>query len=320
MKVLMVNRTDPYQVLGVSRSASTDDLRRAYRRALRRSHPDTGGTAVEFHSVQAAWLAVGTPEERARFDRATHTASTRSARIPTRGFSPWAATREDTTRRTRRSATRPSYGHPGGWWRSQYLSAVDEWATAQGRTVDPYAPETLAQIPAEVHERLNAALTEEATAAALAGLGTDFTVWHDVSTDVAGGNPNEKLDHVVLGPTGLFGLLSEARPGGVLIRGGDVTGDSFGWRERPIHTLAARARFFSESVGVRFTGVVMIVPDNAGIAVPTEVSRHRGLSAVVVQLSDLAAFLTTGLPGVLPVSRDAVATAGEHLRRSVQFV
>jgi molecular chaperone DnaJ len=106
----------------------------------------------------------------------------------------------------------------------------------------------------------------------------------------------------------------------VHVRGGDVAGDGFGWRERPIRTLTSRARFFSENVGVRFTAVVMVVPEDAGIDVPTEISRLRGLSAIIVNRSDVAGFLRLGIPGVMPVNRDAVAAAAEHLRRSVQFV
>jgi curved DNA-binding protein CbpA len=60
--------SDAYAVLGVSSDASEEDLRRAYRKALRRTHPDTGGVAAEFHAVQAAWESVGTPEDRARYD------------------------------------------------------------------------------------------------------------------------------------------------------------------------------------------------------------------------------------------------------------
>jgi hypothetical protein len=310
----MASRSNPYDVLGVSNTAPTDELRRAYRSALRRTHPDTGGDAKEFHAVQAAWDLVGTPEDRDRFDRA-------SAAQP-RGFTPWARSGADAPpRRQPPQAAQTSYGHPGGWWRSQYVGSVREWAVARGlATVDPYDPQTIAELPGDVRQRLHAALTEEATAAALNALGSGFTVWHDVSTDVAGGNPDEKLDHIVLGPTGLFALLSEDREGTVHVRGADVSGDGFGWRERPIRTLTSRARFFSENVGVRFTAVVMVVPDDSGIDEPTEISRLRGLSAIIVNRSDVAGLLRLGIPGVLPVGRDAVAAAADHLRRSIQFV
>jgi len=51
----------PYEVLGVSSTATQDDLRRAYRRLVRETHPDTGGDAERFTSVQVAWERVGDP-------------------------------------------------------------------------------------------------------------------------------------------------------------------------------------------------------------------------------------------------------------------
>jgi molecular chaperone DnaJ len=326
--------SDAYEVLGVTSSATEDELRRAYRRALRRTHPDTGGVAVEFHAVQAAWESVGTPEDRARYDR-TAAAFPGSSTAPGYAGSPWSTwSPPNSSGSTRSSGTRGgrnpfrgaasaggTYGHAGLWWRKQYVAGVSEWAQRMGLvTVDPYDPRLAPTLPGNVRQCLVASLTEEATAQALTGIGSAFTIWHDVSTEVAGGNPEEKLDHIVLGPTGLFALLSEDRGGEVFVRGGDVSGDGFGWRERPIRTLTSRASFFSENMGVRFTAVVMVVPDDAGITIPTEVSRLRGLSAVLVRRSDLAPFLRLGLPGTLPVSPETVTAAREHLRRTIQFV
>lgn len=50
--------TTPYELLGVSPTASQDELRAAYRRACRLHHPDRGGDAAEFHRVQTAWAAI----------------------------------------------------------------------------------------------------------------------------------------------------------------------------------------------------------------------------------------------------------------------
>lgn len=50
----------PYRVLGVQRRASADELRRAYREAARRTHPDRGGDPVAFAEVGAAWRAIQT--------------------------------------------------------------------------------------------------------------------------------------------------------------------------------------------------------------------------------------------------------------------
>ncbi|MFZ5719010.1 MAG: DnaJ C-terminal domain-containing protein [Pseudomonadota bacterium] len=64
---------DPYQELGVSRTASADEIRKAFRKLAKENHPDTnpGNKAAEerFKKVSAAFDIVGDPEKRKKFDR-----------------------------------------------------------------------------------------------------------------------------------------------------------------------------------------------------------------------------------------------------------
>lgn len=64
---------DPYSVLGVARTASDDEIRRAYRRLAKENHPDLNPdntAAVErFKRINAANDIVGDPEKRKLFDR-----------------------------------------------------------------------------------------------------------------------------------------------------------------------------------------------------------------------------------------------------------
>ena len=60
---------DLYEVLGIDRSATADDIRTAYRQRARETHPDAGGLPGEFQAVQAAWEVLGDPEQRRRYDR-----------------------------------------------------------------------------------------------------------------------------------------------------------------------------------------------------------------------------------------------------------
>ncbi|GAA0583925.1 DnaJ C-terminal domain-containing protein [Craurococcus roseus] len=64
---------DPYKILGVERTASADEIRKAYRTLAKRWHPDTNPDKPEaearFKAVSAAYALLSDPDQRARFDR-----------------------------------------------------------------------------------------------------------------------------------------------------------------------------------------------------------------------------------------------------------
>lgn len=57
-----------YQTLGVERTASADEIKRAYRRLAGQHHPDKGGDTRLFQEIQAAYDVLGNPQRRAEYD------------------------------------------------------------------------------------------------------------------------------------------------------------------------------------------------------------------------------------------------------------
>ena len=129
----------------------------------------------------------------------------------------------------------------------------------------------LRSAPREVRHLLAAAVAEEDTARVLSTLGIGFTVWHDVRTDAAGPSAGlvrgrddrGKLDHIVLGPTGLWAMLSEDWGEPVKTKRGELIGPALAPGERPVHELSVRARAFARAARVKFSALVVVVPDGA---------------------------------------------------------
>ena len=298
----------PYEVLGVSPSASHDELRRAYRKLARETHPDTGGSSARFVAVQLAWERIGTPEDRAAYDRG------RPSRTADEPHESWAAP----SARPRAQDTRPparAYGHPGGWRRERFLGLMREWVGIGAPLPDPYDPALVRSAPREIRHTLADALAEESTARTLSTLGIGFTVWHDVAMDDA----ERKIDHIVLGPTGLFAMLSEDFGGPVRVRRGELIGEELAG-EQPVHELAARARSLARELRVKFTGLVIVLPDDAIDDPVTPLGTVRGATAVAVQQSYLGMLLRQGLPGTAPIGGNELFDVRTRLQSGIQFV
>ncbi|MCD6351951.1 MAG: molecular chaperone DnaJ [Armatimonadetes bacterium] len=72
----MADAIDYYQVLGVSRDASAEEIRKAYRRLARKYHPDVnpGDKEAEekFKQISQAYAVLSDPEKRRKYDQFGH--------------------------------------------------------------------------------------------------------------------------------------------------------------------------------------------------------------------------------------------------------
>jgi len=59
---------DLYSVLGVARTATPDEIKRAYRKLASQHHPDKGGDTQRFQEVEEAYRILSDPEKRAVHD------------------------------------------------------------------------------------------------------------------------------------------------------------------------------------------------------------------------------------------------------------
>ena len=75
----MTTKRDLYEVLGISRNASPDEIKKAYRKLAIQYHPDKnpGDKSAEekFKEIAEAYAILSDPEKRSRYDRFGHTAT-----------------------------------------------------------------------------------------------------------------------------------------------------------------------------------------------------------------------------------------------------
>lgn len=61
---------DPYTILGVSKNASADEVKKAYRKLAHQHHPDKkGGNEAKFKEINEAYQILSDPDKKARYDQ-----------------------------------------------------------------------------------------------------------------------------------------------------------------------------------------------------------------------------------------------------------
>ena len=112
----MVAELDPYSVLGVPRTASREEIARAYRRLAKQHHPDAGAsvTTAAMARINEAWHILSDPMRRARWERLN------TVTAPPH----WVATPADVARRPRPEAKAPPSPMDSGWVAIGILAGV----------------------------------------------------------------------------------------------------------------------------------------------------------------------------------------------------
>jgi len=63
---------DHYNTLGVSRTASPEEIKKAYRKLAMQHHPDQGGDISKFHAINEAYETLGDPNKKSLYDNPQH--------------------------------------------------------------------------------------------------------------------------------------------------------------------------------------------------------------------------------------------------------
>ncbi len=87
----MAEKRDYYEVLGVSKTASADEIKKAYRALAKKYHPDLNkapDAAQKFEEVQEAYDVLSDEQKRANYDRFGHAAFDPNSGMGQGGFNP----------------------------------------------------------------------------------------------------------------------------------------------------------------------------------------------------------------------------------------
>ena len=148
-----------------------------------------------------------------------------------------------------------------------------------------------------------------------------FTLWHGISVAASGGQATDaadRLDHVVLGPSGLYGVMSADFGGVVGFRRGEITGPSLGHRA-PVTTLLAQINAVARLARVRFSGAIVALPDDDLSQAVTPLGSIRGMPVVVVRRSALPLLLRRGMPGARVIGGNELFDIRTRLTQRTTF-
>ena len=65
----MTNKPDYYKTLGVSKNATADEIKKAFRKLARENHPDAGGDEEKFKEINEAYEVLSDEKKRQLYDQ-----------------------------------------------------------------------------------------------------------------------------------------------------------------------------------------------------------------------------------------------------------
>lgn len=68
----MATKRDYYEILGIGKGASPDEIKKAFRKAAIEHHPDRGGDEAKFKEINEAYEVLKDPSKRQRYDQFGH--------------------------------------------------------------------------------------------------------------------------------------------------------------------------------------------------------------------------------------------------------
>ncbi|MBQ1691432.1 MAG: DnaJ domain-containing protein, partial [Erysipelotrichaceae bacterium] len=71
----MADKRDYYEVLGISKSASEDEIKKAYRKLAKQYHPDVNkapDAEAKFKEINEAYEVLSDPQKKATYDQFGH--------------------------------------------------------------------------------------------------------------------------------------------------------------------------------------------------------------------------------------------------------
>ena len=82
----------------------------------------------------------------------------------------------------------------------------------------------------------------------------------------------------------------------------------------------ARVRLIARAAGVRFGGVIIVLPDEDLVQAVTDLGRVRGIPVVLVARGALANVLRQGVPGARSIGGNEIFDIRTRLQQAVRFV